>query len=120
MESRTVDADGFVPSEHGFTDALREAIEEEMDFLDDRDLHLVRMRENDDGEIQQVTIQADDEMYRLSEVSPGNVSRTVFRNPKRDEAVPYQDGDGGDAEAVDEADGEAEDDEAGDETPEDG
>lgn len=85
MESRTLEPDEFAPDESGFSEALREAVEEEMEFLTDRDIRLVRLRENDEGEIQQVTVQADDEMYRLSEVSPGTVSRTVFRNPAPDE-----------------------------------
>ncbi|MFP4174779.1 MAG: hypothetical protein ACLFSW_03250 [Halobacteriales archaeon] len=107
MESRTVEPDEFAPDEHGLSDALRNAVEEERAFLADRDVSLVRIRENDDGNVQQVTLQADDEMYRLSEVSPGNVSRTVFRNPARDDAVPYQEGDGEDATA-DEEDGDSE------------
>jgi hypothetical protein len=106
MESKTVEPDEFAPDRHGLTDALREAVDEEMGFLSDRDIRLVRIRENDDGEVQQVTIQADDEMYRLSEVSPGNVSRTVFRDPPRDGAVPYTEGDGTDA-TTDEDDEEA-------------
>ena len=85
MESRTVEPDEFAPDELGVSDALREAVEEEMEFLDSRGLRLVRLRENDDGDVTQVTVQAGDEMYRLSEVSPGNVSRTVFRNPAPDE-----------------------------------
>jgi hypothetical protein len=97
MESKTVDPDEFVSDELHLSEALADAVEEEMEFLADRDLHLVRLRENDDGDVQQVTLQADDEMYRLSEVSPGNVSRTVFRNPPRDDVVPYQEGDGEDA-----------------------
>ncbi len=99
MESRTLEPDEFAPEEAGFSEALREAVEEEMEFLEDRDIRLVRLRENDEGEVQQVTVQADDEMYRLSEVSHGTVSRTVFRDPPRDDAVPYQGGDGEDATA---------------------
>jgi len=96
MESKTVEPDEFAPAEH-VSGALADAVEEEMEFLEDRGVRLVRLRRNDDGDVQHVTLQADDEMYRLSEVSPGNVSRTVFRNPPRDDAVPYQEGDGEDA-----------------------
>jgi hypothetical protein len=99
MESKTLEPDEFAPEEAGFSEALREAVEEEMEFLEDRDIRLVRLRENDEGEVQQVTVQADDEMYRLSEVSNGTVSRTVFRDPPRDDAVPYRGADGEDTTA---------------------
>jgi hypothetical protein len=85
MESKTVEPDEFESADLVVSDELRDAVEEEMEYLAGRGLRLVRFRENDDGEVTQVTIQAGDEMYRLSEVSPGNVSRTVFRNPAPDE-----------------------------------
>lgn len=110
MESRTVEPEEFAPDELRISDALRDAVEKEMEFLADRDLRLVRLRENDEGDVQQVTVQAGDEMYRLSEVSSGNVSRTVFRNPPRDEAVPYAEGDGEDMTAEEEPSEEDEDD----------
>ena len=102
MESRTVEPDALALSEEeGVSDALREAVEEEMEFLEKRELKLVRMRANDNGEVFQVTVHAGDEMYRMSEVAPGHVSRTVFRNPEKDDAMPYQ-GDGEDDEEADE------------------
>lgn len=90
MESKTVEPEALDLSEHGVSDALREAVEEEMEFLEGRGVKLVRMRADDDGEVFQVTIHAGDEMYRMSEVAPGNVSRTVFRDPEADGAMPYQ------------------------------
>lgn len=98
MESRNVEPDDFDSADLDLSEALRDAVVEEMEFLESngRDLKLVRMREGDDGKIYQVTVQADDEMYRLSEVSEGNVSRTVFRDPPRDDEVPYEKGDGKD------------------------
>lgn len=92
MESTTVKPDSLDLTEHELSDALREAVEEEMEFLENREIKLVRMRANDDeGDVFQVTIHAGDEMYRMSEVAPGHVSRTVFRNPEPDDAMPYQD-----------------------------
>lgn len=85
MESKTVEPEEFESADLAVSDALRDAVEEEMEYLDDRGLRLVRFRKNDDGEVTQVTVQAGDEMYRLSEVSPGNVSRTVFRDPAPEE-----------------------------------
>ena len=91
MESRTVEPESLnLSEEKGVSDALREAVEEEMEFLEKRDIKLVRMRSKDDGDVFQVTIHAGDEMYRMSEVAPGHVSRTVFRDPEKDGAVPYQ------------------------------
>ena len=91
MESTTVKPDSLDLTEHELSDALREAVEEEMEFLENREIKLVRMRANDDeGDVFQVTIHAGDEMYRMSEVAPGHVSRTVFRNPEPDDAMPYQ------------------------------
>lgn len=91
MESTTVKPDSLDLTEHELSDALREAVEEEMEFLENREIKLVRMRANDDeGDVFQVTIHAGDEMYRMSEVAPGHVSRTVFRNPEKDGAMPYQ------------------------------
>jgi len=91
MESRTVEPDSLdLSEEDGVSDALCEAVEEEIDFLEDREVKLVRMRADDDGEVFQVTIHAGDEMYRMSEVAPGHVSRTVFRDPEKDGAMPYQ------------------------------
>ncbi|MDZ7688307.1 MAG: hypothetical protein U5J64_06215 [Halobacteriales archaeon] len=104
MESTTVKPDELDPSEHGLSDALREAVKKEMEFLEKRGVKLVRMRSKDDGEVFQVTIHAGDEMYRMSEVAPGHVSRTVFRNPEKDDAMPYQDE--GEEEAEDEGNGE--------------
>jgi len=120
MESRNVEPDDFESADLDLSEALREAVVEEMEYLESsgRDLRLVRARENDDGTVYQVTVQADDEMYRLSEVSEGNVSRTVFRNPPRDDEMPYEEGDGRDA-AAGETEGEDEDDpEDGDGEPE--
>ena len=74
--------------EEGVSDALREAVEEEIDFLEDREVKLVRMRADDEGDVFQITIHAGDEMYRMSEVAPGHVSRTVFRDPEKDGAMP--------------------------------
>lgn len=85
MESTSVEPDGLDQTD-GFalSEALREAIEEEMEFLDRRNIKLVRLRAREDSdEVFQATIHAGDEMYRLSEVAPGHVSRTVFRNPER-------------------------------------
>lgn len=91
MESRTVEPDSLNLSEDdGVSDALCEAVEEEIGFLEDRDVKLVRMRADEEGDVFQVTIHAGDEMYRMSEVAPGHVSRTVFRDPEKDGAVPYQ------------------------------
>jgi hypothetical protein len=91
MESRTVEPDELdLSEEDGVSDALCEAVEEEIDFLEDREVKLVRMRADEEGDVFQVTIHAGDEMYRMSEVAPGNVSRTVFRDPEKDGAVPYQ------------------------------
>ena len=90
MESRTVEPDDLDLSEYNVSDALREAVEEEIDFLEDREVKLVRMRADDEGDVFQITIHAGDEMYRMSEVAPGHVSRTVFRDPEKDGAVPYQ------------------------------
>jgi len=117
MESRTVEPDALDLSEEvGVSDALREAVEEEMEFLERRGLKLVRMRADDEGDVFQITIQAGDEMYRISEVAPGNVSRTVFRNPEKDGAVPYQDEAGdGEEEVEEETVGEREEPDAGDE-----
>ena len=106
MESTTVKSDSLDLSEHELSDALREAVEEEMEFLENREIKLVRMRANDDeGDVFQVTIHAGDEMYRMSEVAPGHVSRTVFRNPEPDDAMPYQDEAGDGEEEMEEAEG---------------
>lgn len=110
MESRTVEPGDLDLSEHRVSDALREAVEEEIEFLEDRDVKLVRMRANDDGGVFQVTVHAGDEMYRMSEVAPGHVSRTVFRDPEGDGAMPYQE----------EAEKEEEDTEEGEEGEEEG
>ncbi len=108
------------------SDVLLEAVEEEMEYLEGRGLNQVRMRcRRNSDEVYQATIHAGDEMYRLSEVGPGNVSRTVFRNPERkgDEnlvGAPSEledDEEAGDA-APDDVDEEAED--AGDDEDEDG
>jgi hypothetical protein len=106
MESRTVEPDALALSEEeGVSDALREAVEEEMEFLENREIKLVRMRANDDeGDVFQVTIHAGDEMYRMSEVAPGHVSRTVFRNPEKDGAMPYQEDGKEDEEEAEEGD----------------
>jgi hypothetical protein len=91
MESRTVEPEVLeLSEEEGVSDALREAVEEEIDFLEDREVKLVRMRADDEGDVFQITIHAGDEMYRMSEVAPGHVSRTVFRDPEKDGAMPYQ------------------------------
>lgn len=91
MESRMVEPEGLnLSEEEGVSDALREAVEEELEFLESRGIKLIRMRADDEGDVFQITIHAGDEMYRMSEVAPGNVSRTVFRNPEKDGAMPYQ------------------------------
>lgn len=116
MESRTVEPKTLdLSEEEGVSDALREAVEEEIDFLEDRDVKLVRMRADDDGDVFQITIHAGDEMYRMSEVAPGHVSRTVFRNPEKDGAMPYQDEveEEEEDEETEEETGKAEDEEAG-------
>ncbi len=99
MESRNVEPDDLASADLELSDALRDAVVDEMEYLESRgrDLRLVRARVNDDGMVRQVTVQADDEMYRLSEVSDGNVSRTVFRDPPRDDEMPYAEGDGKDS-----------------------
>jgi hypothetical protein len=105
MESTTVKPDSLDLTEHELSDALREAVEEEMEFLENREIKLVRMRANDDeGDVFQVTIHAGDEMYRMSEVAPGHVSRTVFRNPEPDDAMPYQEDGEEDEEEAEEED----------------
>jgi len=104
MESRTVEPDALALSEEeGVSNALREAVEKEMEFLEKRDIKLVRMRSDDEGDVFQVTIHAGDEMYRMSEVAPGHVSRTVFRNPEPDGSMPYQDEAGDGEKEVEEA-----------------
>ena len=109
MESTTVKPDSLDLTEHELSDALREAVEEEMEFLQDREIKLVRMRANDDeGDVFQVTIHAGDEMYRMSEVAPGHVSRTVFRNPEKDDAMPYQEDGEEDEEEAEEEDSDEE------------
>ncbi len=133
MESKTVEPDSLdLSEEEGVSEALREAVEEEIEFLEDRDLKLVRMRADEEGDVFQVTIHAGDEMYRMSEVAPGHVSRTVFRDPEKDGAVPYQEGEKeeavetGESEETDEKDqegaseesGETEDEESGSEKDE--
>lgn len=91
MESRTVEPEVLeLSEEEGVSETLREAVEEEIDFLEDREVKLVRMRADDEGDVFQITIHAGDEMYRMSEVAPGHVSRTVFRDPEKDGAMPYQ------------------------------
>lgn len=91
MESRTVEPESLdLSEEEGVSETLREAVEEEIDFLEDREVKLVRMRADDEGDVFQITIHAGDEMYRMSEVAPGHVSRTVFRDPEKDGAMPYQ------------------------------
>lgn len=114
MESRTVEPEVLkLSEEEGVSDALREAVEEEIDFLEDREVKLVRMRADDEGDVFQITIHAGDEMYRMSEVAPGHVSRTVFRDPEKDGAMPYQDEgeeeeEGAEGEKDEESDGEEE------------
>lgn len=85
MKTVSVDPDEVdALDEVEISEALREAVDREMDYLEDRGLKQVRMRcRRGSDEVYQVTINAGDEMYRLSEVSSGNVSRTVFRNPER-------------------------------------
>ncbi len=118
MESRTVEPNDLdLANEEGVSDALREAVEEEMEYLEKRGLKLVRMRSKDDGEVFQITIHAGDEMYRMSEVAPGHVSRTVFRNPEKDDAMPYQD-DGEEEEPSEEGEDAEETEEAADEEAE--
>ena len=114
MESRTVEPEVLkLSEEEGVSDALREAVEEEIDFLEDREVKLVRMRADNEGDVFQITIHAGDEMYRMSEVAPGHVSRTVFRDPEKDGAMPYQDEgeeeeEGAEGEKDEESDGEEE------------
>lgn len=114
MESRTVEPESLdLSEEEGVSETLREAVEEEIDFLEDREVKLVRMRADDEGDVFQITIHAGDEMYRMSEVAPGHVSRTVFRDPEKDGAMPYQDEgeeeeEGAEGEKDEESDGEEE------------
>jgi 2Fe-2S type ferredoxin len=93
MQSLTVEPDRGLDAASDVTipDALREAVEEELEFLDRRHVKLIRMRcREDSDEVFQVTIYAGDEMYRLGEVGDGHVSRTVFRNPESFE-IPDED-----------------------------
>ncbi|MDY7083270.1 MAG: 2Fe-2S iron-sulfur cluster-binding protein [Halobacteria archaeon] len=85
MESTTVEPDALERTgDFEVPDELRDAIEEEMEFLEPRNVKLVRLRARENSnEVFQATIYAGDEMYRLSVVAPGHVSRTVFRNPER-------------------------------------
>lgn len=84
MESTSVEPDNLQQTgDFEISNALQEAIEKEIDFLERRNVKLVRLRARENSnEVFQATIYAGDEMYRLSEVSPGQVSRTVFRNPE--------------------------------------
>lgn len=86
MESTTVDPESEdLDSVEDFEipEDLRDAIDKELDFLERRNVKLIRMRARENSnEVFQATIYAGDEMYRLSRVSEGFVSRTVFRNPE--------------------------------------
>lgn len=84
MKSVSVDPGDIDSVDVEMSDDLRAAVDREMEYLGDRAVKQLRMRcRRGSDEVYQATIHADDEMYRLSEVSPGNVSRTVFRDPER-------------------------------------
>ncbi|MDY6776406.1 MAG: 2Fe-2S iron-sulfur cluster-binding protein [Halobacteria archaeon] len=88
MESKTVDPDRLERAgDFEIPDELREAVDEEIEYLEanGRNIKRVRLRAREgSNEVYQATIHADDEMYRMSLVSPDSsyVSRTVFRNPE--------------------------------------
>lgn len=84
MESKTVQPDQLEEvGDFEVPKALRAALEKEMKFLKPRNIKLVRFRARENSnEVFQATIYAGDEMYRLNLIAPGQVSRTVFRNPE--------------------------------------
>ncbi|MFP4633326.1 MAG: hypothetical protein ACLFMT_07835 [Halobacteriales archaeon] len=83
MRSLSLEPEDLEDADVVMSDALTEAVDHEMDYLEGRGLNLVRLRcREDSGEVVQATIHAGDEMYRLSEVDEGTVSRTVFRHPE--------------------------------------
>ncbi len=84
MESTTVEPEKIEDIEEvDIPEPLLEAIKKEMDYLKNRGLKLVRLRTRENSDkVYQSTIYAGDEMYRLTEVQPGQISKTIFRNPE--------------------------------------
>lgn len=84
MESLAVDPEEIEDLDDAeISNAFLEEIKDEMEFLEKRGVKLLRLRKREKSdEIYQATIYAGDEMYRLTEVQPGQISRTVFRNPE--------------------------------------
>ncbi|MFB6284472.1 MAG: 2Fe-2S iron-sulfur cluster-binding protein [Halobacteria archaeon] len=85
MDSTTVKPDRLENTgDYEVPDSLIEALEEEIEYLGTKDIRLIRMRAKEGtNQVFQATIYIGDEMYRLSEIAPGNVSRTIFRRPEK-------------------------------------
>ena len=85
MDSTTVKPDRLDNTgDFEVSDSLREALEEEIEYLGPKNIKLVRMRAREGtNDVFQATIYVGDEMYRLSQIAPGNVSRTIFRRPEK-------------------------------------